>query len=153
MTTLKQAFWEAFGETPLVMLELDGDSRGAAPMMAQLNPDAHGAIWFFTARAGHFAAMGPAWASFVAKDHALFARFSGHLVEETDPAIRPRLWSNAVAAWFPDGQDAGDVLLMRMDLGDAAIWGADLGFVGTAKLMLGMDVRHEVEGKKAVVHL
>ena len=34
--------------------------------------------------------------------------------------------------------------MMRMDLGDATIWDADLGLTTTAKMLLGMDVTHDV---------
>ena len=144
---LKTDFWKALAASPFVMLELVGQPDGAAPMTAQLDKDADSAIWFFTARSSHFAAMGDAQATFAAKDHQLFARFSGHLVEETSEAVKDRLWSNAIEAWFPNGKDAPEVLLMRMDLGHASIWGGNLDFMGTIKMMLGMEVRQDAPDK------
>jgi len=149
---LKTAFWQALSESPFVMLELKDRPDGAAPMTAQLDPDADGAIWFFTARSGHFAPLGPAHATFVSKDHQLFARFAGHLVEETSAAVRERFWTSEVAAWFPGGETSPEVLLMRMELGAATIWGGDLGLVGSLKLMLGLDVQKKT-GEKLDTHL
>ena len=34
-----------------------------------------------------------------------------------------------------------------MDLGQASIWSGEMGLLTTAKMALGMDVRHDVGGK------
>ena len=54
-----------------------------------------------------------------------------------------------MAAWFPEGKDSRQVLLMRMDLGDASIWDARLGPLILSKMMLGMDVREDAAGHHA----
>lgn len=145
--TLKTDFWKALSASPFVMLELVGHPEGAAPMTAQLDEDAHGAIWFFTARNGHFAPMGEANVTFSSKGHDLFARFSGRLVEETSAAVKDRFWNNAIAAWFPEGKDSPNVLLMRMELGDALIWDASLGLVGTLKMLMGIQPEEKKDDK------
>lgn len=145
---LRHKFWKAFEDSPFAMLQLDADAASAAPMTAQLDKDANHAIWFFTARDNRFAAMGPATATFVAKGHDLFARFAGTLVEETSRERLEKQWSNFVEAWFPGGKDDPNLLMLRMDLGDASIWSGELGALATAKMALGMSVRDEVGGKK-----
>jgi len=145
---LKHDFWESFEDSPFVMLQLDGEPDSAAPMTAQLDKDANHAIWFFTSRDNRFAAMGPATANFVSKGHDLFARFAGNLVEETSRDRLEKQWSNFVEAWFPGGKDDPNLLMLRMDLGDASIWSGELGVLATAKMALGMDVRDEVAGKQ-----
>jgi hypothetical protein len=74
---LRHRFWKAMGQSPFVMLQLDADPDSAAPMTAQLDPDASHEIWFFVSRSSHLAAMGPATATFTAKGHDTFARFHG----------------------------------------------------------------------------
>jgi general stress protein 26 len=150
--TLRTDFWKALATSPFVMLELSGHPEGAAPMTAQLDEDADSAIWFFTARSGHFAPMGDASVTFTAKGHDLFARFAGWLVEEHDRAVKDRFWSNRIEAWFPGGKDSPEVLLMRMDLGEATIWSGEIGIVDAVRLMLGADVRGEA-GQKLETHL
>ncbi len=145
---LKHAFWESFEDSPFVMLQLDADPASAAPMTAQLDKDANHAIWFFTSRDNRFGALGPATGTFVAKGHDLFARFAGTLVEETSRERLDRQWSNFVEAWFPGGKDDPNLLMLRMDLGDASIWSGQLGALATAKMALGMNVRDEVAGKQ-----
>ncbi|MCW1381674.1 pyridoxamine 5'-phosphate oxidase family protein [Novosphingobium sp. KCTC 2891] len=143
---LKDKFWKALDASPYVMLQLDKDAESAAPMTAQLDKDAAHAIWFFTSRNNHFAAMGPATATFASKGHDLFARFTGTLVEETSRERLDKEWNNFVEAWFPGGKDDPDLLLMRMDLGKASIWAGEVGALNTVKMALGMDVTDTIKG-------
>jgi len=120
--TLRDRFWTALGASPFVMLQTAADPHSAAPMTVQLDPAASHAIWFITTRDSRFAAGGPAIATFTSTGHDLFARFDGHLVEETGAARLDREWSPTVAAWYPGGRDDPNLLFLRMDLGEAAIW-------------------------------
>jgi len=143
---LKHQFWKAMTDSPYVMLQLDSDADSAAPMTAQLDKDANHAIWFFTSRDNRFAAKGPATATFAGKGHDVFARFAGNLVEETDRARLDKQWNNFVEAWYPGGKTDPNLLFLRMDLGDASIWGGEVGVVNTVKMALGMDVRDSIKG-------
>lgn len=150
---LKEKFWKELDGSPFVMLELDGHSGDAAPMTAQLDEDANSAIWFFTSRNGPYAEMGPATATYSAKGHDIFARFQGELTEETSRERLEHFWSNTIEAWFPKGKDDPDLLLMRMDLGQAKIWDSNLGLVGTVKMLLGMDARRDASTNTAETQL
>ncbi len=140
---LRQKFWTTLADSPFVFLQLDSEPHRAVPMTAQLDRDADGAIWFFTSRSGPFAAGGPATATLAGKGHDLFARFSGTLSEETDRERLEEEWSPAIEAWFPGGRDDPDLLMLRMDLGEAEIWNADLGLIDTTKMLLGFDMRQD----------
>lgn len=143
---IKEKFWRSMVQSPVVMLQLDADPDSAAPMTAQLDKEGHGNIWFFASRSGHFGHGGPATCTYASKNHDLFARFHGVLIEETSRERLEKHWSNFVEAWFPGGKDDPDLIMLRMDLGDASIWDSDLGPVTTVKMMLGMDVREDAEG-------
>jgi general stress protein 26 len=145
---LRKKFWHAFADSPYVMLQLDGDPDSAAPMTAQLDRDADHEIWFFTSRDNRFAVKGGATATFASKGHDVFARFAGMLSEETSRERLDKQWSNFVEAWFPGGKEDPNLLMLRMDLGDASIWAGEMGLLGVAKMALGMDVRDEVKGQK-----
>lgn len=146
---LKQKFWRTLADSPFLFLQRDGDDDGAVPMTAQLDKDADSAIWFFTSRDHHLAAGGPATCTFAGKDHDLFARFSGMLSEETSRDRFEEEWSNFVAAYFPGGKDDPNLLMLRMDLGTAEIWNADMGLFNTAKMALGKDIREEAAERHA----
>lgn len=140
---LKQAFWEALADSPFLFLQLDDDPATAMPMTAELDANAAGAIWFFTGRDHAFAKGGPATATFAGKGHEIFARFTGTLVEETSRERLDREWSRFVEAYFPGGKDDPNLLMLRMDLGTAEIWNADIGLATMARMALGHDVREE----------
>ncbi len=135
------------------MLQLEGDPASAAPMTAQLDEDANHAVWFFAGRDSHFVRLGGATATFTSKGHDVFARISGALHEETDPARLDREWNNFVGAWVPGGQHDPNLLLLRFDLGDAAIWTGEMGVFNTIKMALGLPVRDSVKGGYAETRL
>ncbi len=146
---LKQKFWRTFADSPFVFVSLQSTANDALVMTAQLDKDADSAIWFFTSRDGHLAAMGPATCTFAGKGHDLFARFEGVLSEETSGERLAQQWSNFVEAWFPGGKDDPNLLMLRMDLGQAEIWDSDLGILTTAKMALGINVRDETSDRHA----
>lgn len=150
---LKEQFWHAMTASSLVMLQLDADQDSAAPMTAQLDKDANSAIWFFTSRDNRFAKMGPATATYQSKGHDVFCRFSGALREETSRERLDKQWNKFVEAWFPGGKSDPNLLMLRMDLGDASIWAGELGVINTARMMLGMDVTDKIKGGYAEVNL
>ena len=152
-TELRGKFWQAMAESSFVMLQLDEDQDSAAPMTAQLDKNANSAIWFFTGRNSRFGTMGPATATYQSRKHDVFCRFSGVLSEETSRERLEKQWSNFVEAWFPGGKDDPNLLMMRMDLGDASIWAGGLGAINTARMMLGMDVSKKIKGGYAQVSL
>jgi general stress protein 26 len=152
-TELKEKFWNAMTQSSFVMLQLDSDQDSAAPMTAQLDEEAHSAIWFFTGRNNRFAAMGPATVTYQSKGHDVFCRFSGVLSEETSREVLDKQWSNFVEAWFPGGKDDPNLLMMRLDLGEAAIWSGELGVINTARMALGMNVTDKIKGSYADVRL
>ena len=139
---LKTKFWSSLADSPFVFLQLDADPETAVPMTAQLDKDADRTIWFFTGRDHPLVRMGPATATFVGKGHDMFARFTGTLSEETSRERLEKQWSPAVESWF-DGKDDPNLLMLRMDLGQAEIWNSDLGFIDNTRMLLGFEVENE----------
>ena len=150
---LKEKFWKAFADSPFVFVSLQDTTDDAVVMTAQLDKDANSEIWFFCNKDSHLAAMGPATCTFTSKGHDFFARFDGVLTEETSRERLEKQWSNFVEAWFPGGKDDPNLLMLRMDLGDAELWNGDMGLLSTAKMALGMDVREDVKDDHAEASL
>jgi general stress protein 26 len=142
---LKKKFWRALADSPFLFLQRTGQSDTAVPMSPQLDKDAHSAIWFFTHKKSPFAQLGPATATFQGKGHDMFARFNGMLSVETSQERFDQFWSNFVEAWYDEGRNDPDLLFLRMDLGAAELWDADLGLFNTAKMALGIYVEPEAE--------
>ena len=150
---IKKQFWKALADSPYLMVGATGEREHHIPMNAQLDKDANGAFWFFTATDNRLAAGGPAMAQFAAKDHGLFACISGTLRRESDRAVLDKLWNNGIAAWYEGGKDDPKLVLLRFDLDDAEIWTADPGIKGMFKLATGMTMKEGDLGKHAEVAL
>ena len=146
---LKTKFWKALADNSYLFLQLDSDSSTAVPMSPQLDKDANSAIWFFTHTKSDFAKLGDVTATFQEKAHGIYARLHGTLAKETSQERFDQFWNNFVEAWYDGGKDDPDLLFLRMDLGDAEIWNADMGLLNTAKMALGMYVEPEAEERHA----
>jgi general stress protein 26 len=139
---IRDAFWHALARSPAVMLRLAGPGEGvgqplAHPMTAQLDSDADGCIRFFMSRDNALAAGGPAQADFSATGHDVFAMLEGELVEEADPAVFDRLFTDEVAAWFEGGKASAEALLMRLDIANAEVWTTDQWVSGLFRRLTG----------------
>jgi general stress protein 26 len=147
---IRATFWRAFHTSPVVMMRLVNSTDHPEPMTAQLDRDAHHAIWFYTRRNNRIAAGGRATGEVATFQHEVFASLSGTLSEETDPGVRERHWSNAIEAWFPDGMNDPDVIMLRFDIDDAEVWTAHIGVKGTFRLLTGKPIDQGSAGEHAV---
>ncbi len=150
---IKAQFWKELDANPNVFLTVTGSKQHSAPMRCVLDKDVHGHWWFYTSRDNRAAAGGPAMAHFTAKGHDLFACVGGTLVEETDPAIIDKYWSNPVAAYYEKGRDDPNMLMLRFELDDAEIWVPDATIKGIFKLLTGMTMKPGDGGDHAKVDL
>lgn len=145
---IRETFWKAFQSSPFIMMKLDGADQHAEPMTAQLDKEAHHAVWFFCRRDNRIAAGGRAEGHVMTRGHEVFACIDGTLVEETDRAVRDKHWNKAIEAWMPEGKDDPNVLMLRFDIADGEVWTSDLGLKGAWKLMTG----HPIKPREAGAH-
>ena len=145
----QESFWKAFADSPFIMMRLEGSNEHAEPMTAQLDRDAHHAIWFFLARDNRIASGGAAMGQVATKGHDAFACISGILLEETDTSIREKQWSNDVEAWFPNGKNDPNVLMLRFDIKDSEVWISDNSVAGKLKMLAGMKIKPSEAGEHA----
>jgi len=143
----RETFWKAFADSPFIMMRLENSSEHAEPMTAQLDRDAHHAIWFFLKRDNRIAPGGKAMGQVATKGHDVFACLSGNLVEETDPAIREKQWNTVVEAWFPDGKNDPNVLMLRFDISDSEVWVSDMSLKGKLKMFTGNPIAPSEAGE------
>ena len=154
---LENKLWEALESDRTVMLGLDGVEGGhARPMTAQFERP-RGPIWFFTARDNALVRQldqgGQAHASFVAKDHDLFASIGGRLALDNDRATIERLWNPFVAAWYEGGQDDPNLALLRFDAEHAEVWENASSLLTGIKMLLGANPQQDYRDKVARVDL
>lgn len=143
---IRETFWKAFQASPFIMMQLSGSESHAEPMTAQLDKDAHHAIWFFCKRTNRIAPGGRAMGQVMTKGHDVFACIDGTLAEENDPALRDKHWDNAVEAWFPNGKTDPSVMMLRFDIADGEVWTAEMGFKGVFKLLTGKPINPDDAG-------
>lgn len=142
----RETFWKAFADSPFIMMRLENSSEHAEPMTAQLDKDAHHAIWFFLKRDNRIAAGGAAMGQVATKGHDVFACISGNLVEETDRSVREKQWDNVVESWFPDGKNDPEVLMLRFDIRDSEVWVSDISIKGKFKMLIGLEIKSSEAG-------
>jgi len=155
---IEEKFWKALTSDRTVMLSLAGVGDGLGqPMTVQLDDDARGPLWIFTARdtdlAEALGARHPALIHFADKGHDLFAAIEGELVADNDPAMIERLWNPFVAAWFKGGKDDPNLLLMRFDPEHAQIWLNENSLFAGVRILLGRDPKKDYQDKVADVRL
>ena len=163
---LEKKFWKELDGSPFVMLGLQGvDNSRTRPMTAQVDrgekagKDEAGTIYFFASKSEDLArdmgASHKAVATFVAKDHGLFAHIHGTLVLDDDRAVIDRLWNPIIASWYKDGKDDPDLALIRFDASKADVWEATPGATLKAaalKMLFNIDPgkEHQAEHQAAV---
>lgn len=107
------------------MLGVEGSGLHMQPM-APMVDRTNACIWFFTGKDHEiFSAVGDgADAKFcvIGEDHDYHACLGGHLTTSEDREIIDRYWSPVVAAWYEQGKDDPNLVLLKMDLRDATIW-------------------------------
>lgn len=155
---LEQKFWKALKGDRTVMLGLDGEEDGhVRPMTAQIEGDAGGPIWFFTAIDNQLAQKAGTGkrgiAAFASKGHDLFATVHGTLRVDKDRAVIDRLWNPFVAAWYEGGKDDPKLTLLRLDPEKAEIWLNASSIVAGVKVLLGIDPKKDYKDKVAEVDL
>ncbi len=143
---IRTMFWKAFHPSPVVMMRLANATDHAEPMTAQLDEDAHHAIWFFAKRDNRIAGGGKALGQVATMSHNVFASLSGTLVEETDQAVREKHWSNAAEAWFPQGKTDASVVMLRYEIEDAEVWTSHIGVQGAFSLLTGQPINQDKAG-------
>ncbi len=144
---VRDRMWKKMAKSPFVMVSRIGATDHALPMTAQLDDDVEGKFWFYTSKDTRIAPGGPAMVHFASKDHVIFACIKGTLVEETDPAIIDKYWSNMVEAWFEGGRNDPKLMMLRFELDDAEIWEGDESLSGKFKMLTGQTIKPEEAGR------
>ncbi len=117
-------------------IENGEDTLHARPMMA-LNKELNdGALWFFTGadsqKADEISANPNALLTYSDPHKQSYVSINGKAYVERDRAKIDELWTPAAKAWFPDGKEDPNLILIRFDVGEAEFWDAPNGTLVTA---------------------
>jgi general stress protein 26 len=160
MTTtddLENKFWEALESDKTVMLGIDGVEDGhTRPMTAQI-AEHKAPLWFFTTKDNALVKKlgtdSRAVATFASKGHDLFATLQGSLRVETSRAVVDSLWSESVAAWYPQGKEDPTLALLKFDAQRAEIWRRESSAFTGLRLLFGGAPKKERIGDVAEIRL
>ena len=125
--------WDMIEEIRVAMLTTRrGDSLESRPMSAYIDRDER-CIWFITpldTEKTHEIADGEMInLGFVDPDDQNYVSLSGHARVVRDVAKQKELWNAFAEAWLPQGPEAPDVGLIRVDPTHATYWDSPSGKV------------------------
>ena len=102
--------------------------------MAMQEVEFNGDLWFFASRGSrkvaHIAANPQV--NVATAGSSSWVSLTGHAVVIDDLEEKRRLWNAVVEAWFPDGPEDPDVVLLRVDAASAEYWDTPGGRLASA---------------------
>ncbi|SSC21449.1 FMN-binding protein [Klenkia terrae] len=102
--------------------------------MALQEVEFDGDLWFFAARDSrkvtHLTA--DPQVNVAAGSGGSWISLTGRAAVVTDEAKKKELWNSGVAAWFPDGPDDDEIVLIRVEGDSAEYWDTPGGRIATA---------------------
>ena len=121
-TDRSKEFWDRLADVRAGMLEIDG---AFLPMSHNIQPE-DGNLWFITAQGtamAEAAAKGAA-TRYVVGDNgvSLYAEVKGRLAVSEDRKKLDEVWTAVASAWFEEGKDSPDLVLIRMVPDSAEVW-------------------------------
>jgi general stress protein 26 len=92
-----------------------------------------GDLWFFAGRGSRKVAHVTAnpQVNVATAGSSSWVSLTGHAVVIDDLATKQQLWNSVVEAWFPDGPDDPDVVLLRVDAASAEYWDSPGGRIAS----------------------
>jgi general stress protein 26 len=92
-----------------------------------------GDLWFFASRSSRKVAHVTAnpQVNVATAGSSSWVSLTGHAVVIDDLAKKQQLWNTVVEAWFPDGPEDPDVVLLRVDAASAEYWDSPGGRIAS----------------------
>ncbi|SFD87567.1 pyridoxamine 5'-phosphate oxidase family protein [Spirosoma endophyticum] len=112
-----------------MMTTVDGQGNLVSRPMAALQVDENGTVWFFTKRSSPKVdqidnSENRVNLSFADVSDATYVSVSGTAQELDDRAKVDELWNPQAKAWFPDGKEDPDLILLKVHIDMAEYWNA-----------------------------
>ena len=102
--------------------------------MAMQEVEFDGDLWFFAERGSrkvqHITANPQV--NVATSGSSSWVSLTGHAVVIDDVEKKRQLWNSVVEAWFPDGPEDADVVLLRVEAASAEYWDSPGGRLATA---------------------
>lgn len=109
-----------------MMVTVEGDGALRSRPMTTVQKDFDGTLWFFaptdSAAVTAIHSYPEVCLAYADSKDADFVSVSGNGSIESDSAIKQKLWNPMLQAWFPQGPQSSDVVLIRIDANHAEYW-------------------------------
>ncbi|MDB5106620.1 MAG: Pyridoxamine 5-phosphate oxidase-like FMN-binding protein [Fibrobacteres bacterium] len=137
----------------MLTTENEGGFLHSRPM-ATLEASESGAFWFFTGKSSlkvrEIDHDGRVNLSYISGDRDTYVSVAGEARVVQDAAKAKALWNPFMKAWFPQGLDDPDLILLRVDVDEAEYWDVTSKKMTTlirfAKNLVGAGDREEPPG-------
>lgn len=120
---------EQIKDARCVMLGSPNAEEHMQPMAPQLDDNLiekqPGVIYFFSDKTSDLGRAvltdnGPIMLTYMSKDYQACVR--GKLYPNVNPEVIERFWDPVIASWYPGGKTDPNILILRFEMEDAAIW-------------------------------
>lgn len=120
---------EQIRDARCVMLGSPNSKEHMQPMAPQLDNDLieqePGVIYFFSDKTSDLGQAvlsdsGPVMLTYMSKDYQACVR--GKLYPNVNHEVINRFWSPIIGSWYPGGKTDPNILILRFEMEDAAIW-------------------------------
>ena len=121
----KEQLFEELARVTAGMLGVMGSDMHMQPMAQQVDAETSRLIFFASQKTDLAAAVGDgkrAHFCLVGKDHDYHACLAGTLTQSHDRTLIDKHWGPMISAWFPEGKEDPNLILLVLTLSDAAIW-------------------------------
>lgn len=109
------------------------------PMSTNGDVEFDGDVWFFAGRDSHkvdeIARDSRVNVSFADKDHHTYISLTGRAETLRDQEQIDRLWKPSHQAWFPEGKDDPNIVLIKVSVEKAEFWTGPSGLVAKTVAM------------------
>jgi general stress protein 26 len=106
-----------------ILTTLDAEGRLASRPMSVLKMDENGLFWFFAdANSGIVRQLDRVNLSFSDEDASTYVSIAGHGEVSGNRALVHELWTPLMKPWFPEGEDASNLALLRVEPQVAEYW-------------------------------
>ena len=125
---------ELLGDERIGMLTTTApDGALTSRPMAMQEVEEDGDLWLFADRgSGKFDAIAThPHVNFAVSTASTWISLAGRAELVDDPARKKALWNAGADAWFPDGEDNPDIVLLRIDAESAEYWDTPGGRIST----------------------
>ncbi|WP_417451088.1 pyridoxamine 5'-phosphate oxidase family protein [Kordiimonas sp.] len=121
-----QEIWDYIKGTKVAMITSHDEGMLRARPMRHEQDEFDGVLWFFTAKSSdkvsEFASDDRVCVTYADPSSSTYVSLSGFVQFSDDKALIDKFWNTEASAWFPEGKEDPNVMLMGVQVTQAEVW-------------------------------